>query len=57
MTAKGAKENGLQLYAGKGTAHGLPTASAEGVVTMIYHQVRISRYGMRNTYTDILLHR
>ncbi|KAB8074288.1 hypothetical protein BDV29DRAFT_124573 [Aspergillus leporis] len=39
MTAKGAKENGLQLYAGKGTAHGLPTASAEGVVTMIYHQV------------------
>ncbi|KAF7595535.1 hypothetical protein BBP40_005570 [Aspergillus hancockii] len=31
MTAKGAKENGLQLYAGKGTAHGFPTASAEGV--------------------------
>ncbi|KAE8154670.1 hypothetical protein BDV25DRAFT_135589 [Aspergillus avenaceus] len=39
MTGKGAKENGLELYAGKGAAHGLPTASADGVVTMIYHQV------------------
>ncbi|KAE8370229.1 hypothetical protein BDV27DRAFT_140666 [Aspergillus caelatus] len=39
VTGKGAKENGMQLYSGKGASTGLPTASPEGVVTMIYHQV------------------
>ncbi|PLB44104.1 hypothetical protein P170DRAFT_440483 [Aspergillus steynii IBT 23096] len=39
VTATGTKENGVQLYAGKGSARGLPTASEEGIVTMIYHQV------------------
>ncbi|KAE8315173.1 hypothetical protein BDV41DRAFT_586927 [Aspergillus transmontanensis] len=39
VTGKGVKENGMQLYAGKGASNGLPTASPDGVVTMIYHQV------------------
>ncbi|KAE8377577.1 hypothetical protein BDV26DRAFT_304869 [Aspergillus bertholletiae] len=39
VTGKGVKENGMQLYSGKGASIGLPTASPEGVVTMIYHQV------------------
>ena len=39
VTGKGVKENGMQLYAGKGANIGLPTASPDGVVTMIYHQV------------------
>ncbi|PKX90000.1 DUF3129 domain-containing protein [Aspergillus novofumigatus IBT 16806] len=38
MTAQGTKENGIQLYSGKGSSTGLPTASADGVVTVIYHQ-------------------
>ncbi|PIG85644.1 cell surface protein Mas1 [Aspergillus arachidicola] len=39
VTGNGVKENGMQLYAGKGASTGLPTASPDGVVTMIYHQV------------------
>lgn len=39
MTAQGTSENGVQLYSGKGASTGLPTASADGVVTVIYHQV------------------
>ncbi|KAB8239094.1 hypothetical protein ETB97_004954 [Aspergillus alliaceus] len=39
VTGNGVKENGLQLYAGKGASTGLPTASADGTVTVIYHQV------------------
>ncbi|KAL5366617.1 hypothetical protein BJX96DRAFT_170084 [Aspergillus floccosus] len=39
ITRKGTKENGVSLYRGTGQAHGLPTASSEGVITLIYHQV------------------
>ncbi|RLL96544.1 hypothetical protein CFD26_104181 [Aspergillus turcosus] len=39
MTAQGTTENGIQLYSGKGSSTGLPTASPDGVVTVIYHQV------------------
>lgn len=39
MTPQGTKENGIQLYSGKGSRTGLPTASPDGVVTVIYHQV------------------
>ncbi|KNG91271.1 cell surface protein Mas1 [Aspergillus nomiae NRRL 13137] len=39
VTGKGAKENGMQMYSGKGASIGLPTASPDGVVTMIFHQV------------------
>jgi hypothetical protein len=50
MTAQGTKENGIQLYSGKGPSTGLPTASADGVVTVIYHQVEGHS---RNKWTDI----
>ncbi|KAF7155397.1 hypothetical protein CNMCM5623_007468 [Aspergillus felis] len=39
MTAQGTSEKGVQLYSGKGASTGLPTASPDGVVTVIYHQV------------------
>ncbi|KAJ5201919.1 uncharacterized protein N7498_006582 [Penicillium cinerascens] len=39
MTPDGTVENGLQEYAGKGAAHGLPSVSGDGYITVIYHQV------------------
>ncbi|GLI81088.1 hypothetical protein PoHVEF18_009457 [Penicillium ochrochloron] len=39
VTASGTKEDGLSVYSGKGSASGLPSASADGIITMIYHQV------------------
>jgi hypothetical protein len=53
MTAQGTSENGVQLYSGKGASTGLPTASADGVVTVIYHQVE--RYS-RNEWSNIDLY-
>lgn len=50
MTPQGTKENGIQLYSGKGSRTGLPTASPDGVVTVIYHQV--GGYS-RNKWIDI----
>lgn len=38
-TAKGTKEAGVAAAAGAGAASGLPTTSADGTVTMTFHQV------------------
>lgn len=40
VTPSGTVEKGLEIYSGKGSVSGLPSASDEGVITMIYHQVR-----------------
>ncbi|KAJ5545184.1 hypothetical protein N7461_007488 [Penicillium sp. DV-2018c] len=39
VTPSGTVEKGLAEYAGRGSVKGLPTASDDGIVTMIYHQV------------------
>ncbi|KAJ5904329.1 hypothetical protein N7504_006712 [Penicillium tannophilum] len=39
LTPSGTVEKGLADYAGRGSINGLPSASDDGYVTMIYHQV------------------
>ncbi|KAJ5144051.1 uncharacterized protein N7515_002838 [Penicillium bovifimosum] len=39
VTPSGTVEKGLEISSGKGSVSGLPSASDDGVITMIYHQV------------------